>query len=657
MRSLRAHPALTILLVILALGLLTGIAYAVSRLTGFIPGFGFTADASAVYVLKQPAQAEKDGVSVRVESATSDRDMFWVTVIQSGKTATPQFRDTRAASVILADGTKIDFRQGSSDTDERADQLKANFEFAALPAGTQALTFHYDGLVSDGKVIWSLDIPLQLRPIRADEIIPAEATQAVSLRSESYGGLALSLDQVAPASNKTVLQVSLRFDQPGLSLNTDWDVTLSGADGVLYPLTEVTTDTSDGTKKLYETLPFKGGEALTLKLAVFPDIHKLPMSLDFSGDAPSFSFDPGPNAHIGQTWQLDQTVQAGKYVFHITQARLTQDGGATKLVFQAAPAENLAGFMLYNPDDKRVKGSEGGVPDEKGNMDSTVLLSAVPDRPIVFHFMRAYYTTDGDWQIHWQAPAAPGGVIVGATNTPAPAPVLFATPTLTSSDPLLLQVQALAQKFDAPFQQGPGWVHVVTETISENQQVGQAYPPPYLKSEQWLEIDPDGYILRTVWLDRDVKGQIIQQVATIGSYYFNFTTGDSGSNGNSKYRLSLDMLTQSLSEAGHSRAQITGENVPCDSGQNGSGSDCLLVTLSDSFAQSVQNLGEAQISVGSGQRTWINLQSGQQIKSQSFWILPDGSEKIIRTARPVLVEKVDMPPREILDILAKVVVP
>ena len=77
----------------------------------------------------------------------------------------------------------------------------------------------------------------------------------------------------------------------------------------------------------------------------------------------------------------------------------------------------------------------------------------------------------------------------------------------------------------------------------------------------------------------------------------------------------------------------------------------------DTFANPVTNPGEAQAFSGGGRRIWINLQTGQQIKIQSFWGLQDGSERIDYTYKPVLVKKVNAPPQEILDILAKVIVP
>ena len=347
---------------------------------------------------------------------------------------------------------------------------------------------------------------------------------------------------------------------------------------------------------------------------------------------------------MGQTWQLDETVQVGNYKVHVVGAKLNSP---SELVFEFAPSENVTGVMLYT---EKAAGATGGIPVQADNFTAGMTFNKLPGEPINVKITRIYYIAHGDWQIHWQAPIAPQGVIVGPTSTPAPTPGLYLQPTLVSSDPLLLKVQALAQKFDAPFQQGPGWVHVISETITERS--GQTFPPPYLRTEQWYEIDPDGYILRNVWLDKDINGQIIQQTATIGSYSVNFTSGDAGFNENKKYRLSLDLLTQDLNQAAQYKTLVTDENTTCENG-----SACLLITLLDSFAQSVQNPGETENFSGAGRRTWINLQTGQQVKIQYYWLLQAGSERVDYTYKPILVEKVNAPPQEILDILARVVVP
>jgi hypothetical protein len=642
MQTLRAKPVLLILSVLLALTLLTGVAYAVGRLTGFIPGFGFTGDASTVYMLQEPVQVEQDGITIRVENAVSAEDKFWVSLSLQGTYATDQTLFP-GATVILSDGTVLQSRAGQ-EGDQNADPRQASYEFPVLPSGTDALTFHYEFFTRDAVIVWKADIPIKLRPIRAEEVIPAPVTQSAPLQSETHEGVTLVLDHVAAASDKTILEVSLRFDQPGTSLNTFWGINLTSDEGTIYPLTEILSD-SNNQSKTFETLPFRGGETLTLSLAAFPDAQALPMSVDFPVDQAIFTFDPGANPQVGQSWELDEQVQVGKYLVHVISARQVS---LTELLFEFGPTPGVTGVALYSPS---INGGTGSPPVENANYTARLFFENVPVQPITITVTRVHYTARGQWQIQWHAPAAPAGVIVGPTNTPPPTAAMFATPTITSSDPFLQEVQTLAQTFDVPFRQGAGWVHLVSES-EIYLRPGQTFPPPYLTSEQWLELDAEGYVIRTLRTDRDQDGNIIQQVVTIGNYFTNFTTGESGYNEYARYPFSTDMLTNDLIQAAQYQSQVTREELPCDDG-----SPCLLITLFDAFDQAVQHPEEPQPILGMGRKTWVNLRTGQQVKVQAFSWLQDGSDKIEHTERTLLVEKLDRPPEDVLTIINGVVVP
>jgi len=240
---------------------------------------------------------------------------------------------------------------------------------------------------------------------------------------------------------------------------------------------------------------------------------------------------------------------------------------------------------------------------------------------------------------------------VQPTVTSAPTQMPYATPTLASTTPILLEVQSLAQQFDAPFQEGPAWIHVVTERTT-NPRSGQTYPLPYLMSEQWIETDANGYVIRSVWMDKDANGNTIQLTATVGDYSVNFTTGDAGFNNSQPYRFSADILTRDLARAEQNGVTVTREEVTCDDGQ-----PCIVITSKETFSQPTLFAGETQAYIGSGNKVWINLTTGQQIQYQSFWRLEDGTDRIENTEHYLLVEKVSLPTQEILDILDKVKVP
>lgn len=644
MQTLRARPALVLLLAILALALLTGAAYAIGRLSGYIPGFGFTGDTGAALTLLEPVEITHEGIILRILQATSDPERFSVTVEQIGQVdATSDFIDP-FASVFLPDDKEIEFRQSSGDREDN--RLVTVFEFAPLPSGTGELTLRYEIIDRDQGVLWQAELLLRLRPLRGDEIIPPPAQETWQpISSKSQGGLRLVLENVAAASDKTILQVAMRFDQPDTNLNNDWNVLLKDNQGQSYPLTLVMSD-SNNLVKTYETIPFKGGELLTLSLTSFPDPVNLPLSQDFWDDAPAFTFNPGLNPQVGQTWQLGKTLQAGDFNLKITQAALNAPG-VLVISLQSEPKITAAMFRS-----EKASGAGGDMPGQDGIITATLRFDTLPAEPFEIYLMRVYYTAQGEWNIPWQAPAAPLGVQVGGKSTPAPTQSIFTTPTPAFSDPVWLELVRLTESFDLPFQQGPGWIRHVTETETFPRP-GQTFPPPYIKSEQWLEIDENGFVRRTLHTDYDSAGNILQQSVTIGDYFVNFTVGDSGYLSGRRYRFTSAFLRQDFNavmEYGNTTVAI--EEILCKDGE-----PCYLITFLETFGNTIQNPGENQAFSGSARQVLVDKASGKTLQTRTLWRFEDGTERVDHTQTLLSIEKLPAPPDEVIQILDKIVVP
>jgi hypothetical protein len=266
--------------------------------------------------------------------------------------------------------------------------------------------------------------------------------------------------------------------------------------------------------------------------------------------------------------------------------------------------------------------------------------------------MRVVYATQDTWEITWQPPAALRDVAARptATVTATRLPLVTATPTLVVSNPILLEVQQLAEQFDAQILAEAGWIHAVTE-METNPQPGQIFPPPYLLREKWIEVDNEGYVIRQVLIDKDGDGNTIQMSASIDGYSVNFTTGDAGNY--EPYRYSADLFLATLVQViEDGSSTITRTEVTCPDG-----GACVLIELFDALRVPAQHPGETQAFTGAGRRVWIDLATGQQVQTEAFWQYEDGTERVDHTNRAVLIETVSAPPQEILDILANVVVP
>ena len=638
-KKFRARPVMLILSVLVALLVLTGIVYAVSRLSGYIPGFGFASGSQSIYVLEESTEVEENGLILQVEQAVSDEGRFWVKLRVENLDDLPFFS---SSYLLLEDGTRIERESGGSSDQDGLTSL--TYSFPALPADTTTLTLFIENLADN-----PIQLPLTLRPIRNGELIPVTKLGEYPISSPTQHGLRLSLDHIAPGSDRTVFQVSVQFDDTGTIIIGQWTVSLMDQDGRSYPLTEITMNNIDrGKAALFQTIPFTGNEELILKLQSVPQIEKkINVMRDYSTKPGKFIFNPGVDPQAGQIWELDEQVQVGDLTLNVVRAELNN---ANELIFEFEAQQDVTGVMLY-ADTPEIKSARGGVPAGDQNFNAVIGFHQLPNDPIEIQIRAVYFRIAGEWQINWTPPKSPDQSTVQALPT-ATIPV-FPTPTATipSEDALYLEVKRLTDQFDTPYQQGPGWVHVVIDKYF-NPRPGQDFPPPYLRTEIWYEIDEEGYVLRSLYTDYDENDVIMQQVATIGDFSVNFTFGHNGYNGSPKYRPTLDMLIPSLLSASEIGSETTREEVKCDNGKN-----CLLITILDRFDQPFQNRGDEKATAGVIFKVWIDIETGLQFKSESQYIMGDGSQEQSYIETVKIVEKVDQAPEEIVGILDRVVLP
>lgn len=638
-KKLRARPLMLILSVLAALLVLTGIVYAVGRLSGYIPGFGFSDGNETIYVLEEIVVKEENGLILRVEQAVSDEERFWVKLQVDNLDELPFFS---TSYLLLEDRTRIDLDSSGSSFQDGPTTL--TYTFPPQPTDTTNLTLFIEGL-HEGII----EIPLVLRPIRDGEILPVEELGEYPILSPSQHGLQLSLDHVAPGSDRTVFQVSVQFDEPGTMIIGQWTVTLHDQEGRVYPLTEIQSNNIDRSKSaLFQTMPFAGNEELILTLQSVPIMdQKLNMLRDYSTNPGKFVFDPGPDPQPGQVWELDEQVKVGDLTLQIIKAALNN---SNELTFEFTEQDDVTGVMLY-ADTPDIRSAQGGEPTGNCSFTSAIGFNQFPSDPIEIQIRSVYFSIVGEWQINWTPPAAPDKSTAQVFPTATISVFPTATATIPSEDALYLEVKRLSDQFDAPYQQGPGWVHIVREQHSKVKE-GQLIPPAYYKTNEWYEVDADGYIQRSLYTEFIENGTIIQQSATIGNYSVNFTFGGSGYNEMEPRRLSLDRLNESFMNAEEYKSEIIGEEVDCQDGKR-----CLLISVKDLLEQPVQESGYEKAISGTVLNVWIDLETGLQFKFESIYLYDDGSEEVRTTREVLLVEKVDQAPEEVIGLLDRVVLP
>lgn len=446
------------------------------------------------------------------------------------------------------------------------------------------------------------------------------------LQSTNNGGLMFVVDDIQVSSERTVFQVSLRFDTPNLFTAGDWNLRLTDSLGRIYPLTNITPETMDaGVTRVYQTVPLQAGERITLDLTNFPQKERMTLMLDFSANPGRFTFNPN-TLQIGESMTLDKEIQANGYLLRLTGVRKTT---ANELLFEFDTEGYFSGMMLSS---LAAGGSSTNIT-KNDKITASLSFSEMPDELIEIDVTRIYYDAFGPWLLEFQVANSMFTDLPAVT--PASPPAAQPEPVFTSQDPLFLEVQVLSEKFDDAIVQGPGWVQVVSEIITENMQQGQTYPPPYYQEEQWFEIDSEDWVTRNLTTHWDREKNIVQQSVSVGTHSMNLTTGEAREF--PIYRLSLDWILQDLNYALNHSQTVSREETACEDD-----SPCLLITMSDGNIT---------------RRVWINTETGQQVKLQTSQQFPDGTETILSTQTFLPVERRDAPPQEVLDVFSRVLLP
>lgn len=639
MKTLRTQPVLAVILVIVAILILTGVAYAVGRMTGFIPGFGFTADSRVVYVLEEPVEVADGQISMILTQAISSEEEFSVQLEIHGLYDANEFDQ---GALLLLNGDKIDYTTGSGSDDDQGN-LTRIYHFPAVSPGIRQATF----IIQDasGK---QHTFPLKLRPIEPDEFLPGISDDISAVHREYPYGVKFVIDNVTADADKTIFQISLRSDELPAFFSGPWSVTLHDQNGDIYPVSEISIsqEANDGNSRTFQTNPFSGNERLTLTIVSFPDTQELTLgfAVPIFQEVPDFIFDPGPDPEAGQTWELNDVITAGNFTLRLVGAELIQE---RELELQFEKTEGLTSIMIYS-DDPDISGNHSG---PHGSMTTVIRFRKPLSHPVEFEIKDVYYTIPGPVQIEWTPPKAPAESILLQTPTSMPTPVPTTGPLPEITDLVILEAVALAERFDSQFQQGSGWIHEVSEKTT-NISEGQTYPPPYLIQDNWFEIDAEGYIIRAVRTDKDEAGNILQQSVTIGDFSMNLTTGEASTYDRPPYRYSADRFTFDLTHNDLTDTTVTREDTLCENGQ-----PCVLFTVIENYPQPIEDTNEGFSYSGFVKQVWMDANTGQQHHTVRLNRLANG-EKLLHDIYDILtIEKVDSPPQEILDILDNVQVP
>jgi len=170
MQNLRARPALALFILLLALALLTGAAYAVGKSLGYLPGVGIIDQSAPIRVLAEPVSMTREGITVTVKQAalTADQTVVVYTVENVPWEARPHTENVHGCFATpflrLPDGSELELIEGGGEMGG------ARFVYPAIPPQVNEATFFLpcieETLPGKSPVNWQL--PLHFVPAPPD---------------------------------------------------------------------------------------------------------------------------------------------------------------------------------------------------------------------------------------------------------------------------------------------------------------------------------------------------------------------------------------------------------------------------------------------------------------------------------------------------------
>ena len=434
-QTLRARPALAILLAILALLLLTGVAFAISRLTGYIRGVGFVEEGAPIRVLGGIASAQREETTLTMKELIADSAQTLVIYQIQGVPyvqGAANLECIEAPSLLLENGVRLESLSGYKSGWGFGYWMSfdAHFIFPPLPADAQKITLLAPcqlpalrlSLVPapQGFVLPAAEIPVTFdssRPV-SPALTPSSYMETLVPKMSPTGfpatptpvpnGSGLYLDKVVELEDAYLLVGNFTDagDLPGIALRAQ----------TIVPYEFRVTDRQGNPVHLFyrpDLMPPTGRSNITRwALEIFKPVDTpititLPEVPVSNVDIFQFQVNTGANPAVGQTWSLNQSVDVGGYSFLVESVSLTKAGYTMKL---RSPLSSEWAFFNLRLEGHNVPQLYEHVYDRKDyyEVEETLPLAGdLPNGMLTFTLQIFVDRPVGPWTLVWSPPSNP----------------------------------------------------------------------------------------------------------------------------------------------------------------------------------------------------------------------------------------------------------
>lgn len=463
MTTLRTRPVLAFLVILFALTLLSGVAYAIGWLTGFIPGIGFV-ETSALRILAEPVAVTREGVTVSIEQVVVDSERTVIVYKTEGLTI--QAANARGEGggpfgsphfLRLPNGTLLSEKAeaGYGGTPEPLiSQVQTQggwpnyvwrLVFPSVPQDVNELTLVIPVLqnMPAGAAPENWEITFRLKPAPPEmtfapiTILPTihPSTPETEMGTPqptplsnvaTLHGFTFQLTNVVALSDGFVFTGDLSWslsafpNGKGILASDPFLVTLTDANGQQIPLEMVRLDAPYEEYKLpwsYRTNRKAFSGPLTLSLASIETY--------FAASPVAFEMDFGPAPQIGQTAEIHYDFSVEGRVIRLLSASLKPapegcQGVMVDFNFYAdVPGVSAQVNDAASPEPMHCEGAVGGGGGGLVDPKQFTITTTYRDMPSGVHRFAIEFwlphRVEGPWQVQWNPP-------LSTEPTPMPEP-------------------------------------------------------------------------------------------------------------------------------------------------------------------------------------------------------------------------------------------
>jgi hypothetical protein len=433
MMTLRSRPVVMILVVLLTLLALSGVAYALGRVLGYIPGIGLVEQSPAMRMLEAPVSVERDSVRVTIlnviasPASTSIRfQVEWLTPpsttgdYDTGCEGTP--------ALMLSNGIQLGFVQTSDKFMVGEPGSGSGYgyvmEFAPIPADQSDVTFLYPCInpLVPGPLPRNWEIPFHLIPAPEGMALPVvtvpvteppatqmieatdPASQATPKVDPTYR-IAAAVDSFVPMDDGYLLMGTMQWsasDYPAFGVRP---IPYMGYINVLDANGQnVAWEEVYGRNVVPQNEEYRSYWAIKILSKTFTPPLTISMSaVDMRIQPIIFQFDVGAAPQPGQSWDVNQDLQIANSLVRVVKAGLISVDGNLNFQLDVQVDANVIGDLYVNTLLNQCAGGGGGYPTEHLETLQVWVPMCRPDVPpggVEMQVTGAVLW--GQWQVSWQ---------------------------------------------------------------------------------------------------------------------------------------------------------------------------------------------------------------------------------------------------------------